>query len=85
MYIHIGAGRNVRDREIIGIFDMDGKWDSDITKEFLKKAEKEGRTSSAGIDLPRTFVLTDREVIFTHISTTAIEGRTAVRGEERKD
>ena len=75
MYIHIGAGRNVRDREIIGIFDMDGKWDSDITKEFLKKAEKEGRTSSAGIDLPRTFVLTDREIIFTHISTAAIEGR----------
>jgi len=75
LYIHIGAGRNVRDREIIGIFDMDGKWDSDITKEFLKKAEKEGRTSSAGIDLPRTFVLTDSEIIFTHISTSAIEGR----------
>ena len=75
MYIHIGAGRNVRDREIIGIFDMDGKWDSAVTKEFLKNAEKEGRTSSAGADLPRTFVLTDKEIIFTHISTTAIEGR----------
>ena len=75
MYIHIGAGRNVRAKEIIGIFDMDGKWDSDITKEFLKKADREGRTSSAGSDLPRTFVLTDREIIFTHISTSAIEGR----------
>ena len=75
MYIHIGAGRTVRSKEIIGIFDMDGKWDSDITKEFLKRSEREGRTSSAGSDLPRTFVLTDNEVIFTHISTTAIEGR----------
>ena len=85
MYIHIGAGRNVRSKEIIGIFDMDGKWNSEITKEFLKKSERDGKTSSAGDDLPRTFVLTDREVIFTHISTAAIEGRTAVRGEERKD
>ena len=75
MYIHIGAGRTVRAKEIIGIFDMDGKWDSEITKEFLKRSEREGKTSSAGNDLPRTFVLTDNEVIFTHISTTAIEGR----------
>ena len=43
MYIHIGAGYNVRDKQIIGCFDMDGKWDSAVTKEFLKNAEKSGR------------------------------------------
>ena len=75
MYIHIGAGYNVRDREIIGFFDMDGKWDSDTTRSFLKNAEKNGKTESAGFDLPRSFVLTDDKVIFTHISTTAIGGR----------
>lgn len=75
MYIHIGAGRMVRSREILGCFDMDGKWDSEITKEFLKAAEKSGATESAGDDLPRSFVLTDSGVIFTHISTTAVAGR----------
>lgn len=75
MYIHIGAGKNVRAGTILGCFDMDGKWNSDVTRDFLKKSEKEGRTVTAGDDLPRTFVLTDNEVIFTHISTTAIAGR----------
>jgi len=75
MYIHIGAGRTVRSREILGCFDMDGKWDSEITKEFLKSAEKSGATESAGDDLPRSFVLTDSGVIFTHISTVAVAGR----------
>ena len=75
MYIHIGAGRMVRDRDDLGCFDMDGKWDSELTKEFLKAAEKNGETESAGDDLPRTFVLTDSGVIFTHISTSAIAGR----------
>ena len=75
MYIHIGAGRVVRDSSVVGVFDLDGKWDSETTKEFLKKAEKQGKTVAAGDDLPRSFVLTDSEVIFTHISTTAVVGR----------
>ncbi len=75
MYIHIGAGYNVRDKQIIGCFDMDGKWDSGVTREFLKNAEKSGKTDTAGYDLPRSFVLTDDKIIFTHISTSAIVGR----------
>ena len=75
MYLHIGAGRLVRDREILGCFDMDGRADSQVHRDFLKAAERRGVTSSAGDDLPRTFVLTDGGVIFTHISTAAVVGR----------
>ncbi len=84
MLIHIGAGYLVREDDIIGYFDMDGKVDSAVTKEFLKKAEKSGRCDTAGTDLPRSFVLTaDRgrkasgegKVIFTHISTQALKKR----------
>lgn len=75
MILHIGGGRLVRSRDILGVFDMDGRADSQVNREFLKSAEKRGATSSAGEDLPRTFVLTDEEVIFTHISTNAIVGR----------
>lgn len=75
MFIHIGAGSVVRDKSIIGFFDMDGKWDSEITKDFLKRYDKDGRTVSAGDDLPRSFVLTDDRLVFTHISTSALKSR----------
>ena len=77
MYIHIGGGRVVREEEIIGCFDMDGRVMSDVTVDFLKKCEREGKTSSADADLPRSFVLTEGEVIFTHISTSAIKNRSS--------
>ena len=72
MYLHIGAGRVVRSQSIIGCFDMDGHADSAVNRDFLKTAEKQGKTTSAGDDLPRSFILTDEGVIFTHISTSAI-------------
>ena len=65
----------MRSRDILGVFDMDGHADSAVNREFLKQAERRGITSAAGDDLPRTFVVTEREVIFTHISTNAIVGR----------
>ena len=79
MYLHIGAGRLVRASSIIGCFDMDGHTDSRVNRDFLKSAEKRGVTSSAGDDLPRTFILTDDGVIFTHISTAAVVGRIGSR------
>ena len=85
MLIHIGAGYLVREKDIVGYFDIDGKVDSAVTKEFLKCAEKSGRCDTAGSDLPRSFVLTsqkkqrgeadDSKVIFTHISTQALKKR----------
>lgn len=84
MYIHIGAGCVVRDCEIIGCFDMDGKVDSSVTKEFLKAAEKAKKTRSAGGDLPRAFVLCDNGIIFTHISSLAVCGRANGKAGETK-
>lgn len=78
MYIHIGAGENVRARDIIGVFDIDGKSYSDVNRDFLREEEKKGRVISAGDDLPRAFVVTDAgggRVILTHISSSGIRGR----------
>ena len=80
MYLHIGGGRLVRDGEIIGVFDMDGRDDSPVNRAFLREAERKGRTSRAGNDLQRTFVLTDDGVVFTHISTAAVVGRAGNAG-----
>ncbi len=85
MYIHIGGGYVIRDEDIIGFFDIDGSYSSEITKEFLKKYESEARTDLAGDDLPRSFVLSDEcgeaVAVLTHISTSALRNRTA-SGEE---
>ena len=75
MFIHIGAGSLLRSRDILGFFDMDGKWNSEITKDFLKRCDRDGKTVTAGDDLPRSFVLTDSGVVFTHISTSALKSR----------
>lgn len=75
MFIHIGAGSLIRADKVIGFFDMDGRWDSEVTKDFLKRSEQEGLTVSAGDDLPRSFVLSDDALIFTHISTSALKTR----------
>ena len=79
MLIHIGNGYLVRDRDVIGIFDLDGDVTPEITTEFLKKRQEAGECESAVLDLPRSFVLEEadgkQKVILSHISSTALAGR----------
>ena len=80
MLIHIGEGCLVRDRSIIGCFDMDGSEMSEDTMAFLRNAEKEGIVEMLTTDIPRALVLTEERVFVTRISTSAIRNRVA--GEE---
>ena len=57
MYLYLGASAAVRQRDIIGIFDMDNTTSSLRTREFLAGAEKRGELESVTGDLPRSFVL----------------------------
>lgn len=57
MYIHVGDGKSIRRRDVIGIFDLDGETTTEATADFLKKSEKTGITESAGDMLPRSVVL----------------------------
>lgn len=57
MYLSIGNDMSVRDRSIIGIFDLDNTSTSKRTREFLTQAEKEGQVVPCD-DLPKSFVLT---------------------------
>lgn len=59
MYLHLGQNVMVRDRDIIGIFDMDNTTWSFRTRRFLEALERAGRVSAVGEDLPRSFVLAD--------------------------
>ena len=78
MYLNIGNDMAVRDRNIIGIFDMDNTSTSKRTREFLAKAEKEGQVVPCD-DLPKSFVLTaeyglDR-IYLTSLSSSTLEKR----------
>ena len=58
MYINIGSDMSVRDRSIIGIFDLDNTTWSKHTRTFLSQAEKDGRVVTVAEDLPKSFLLT---------------------------
>lgn len=57
MYLPIGNDMSVREKSIIGIFDMDNASTSKWTREFLARAEQNGEVVPFD-DLPATFVLT---------------------------
>lgn len=61
MYLHIGNGKNIRRKGIIGIFDLDTATVSSITKKFINKNEKAGKIEYNDADLPRAFILVEEK------------------------
>lgn len=59
MFLNIGAGFFVRKDEIIAICDMDSATYSKRTREFLSRAESEGRVITACDDVPKSFIISD--------------------------
>ncbi len=79
MYISIGADFAVRDRSVIGIFDLDNASWSKHTRLFLREAEQQGEVIAITADIPKSFVLTEEfglnRVYLTQFNTTALEKR----------
>ena len=78
MYLNIGNDMAVREKSIIGIFDLDNTTTSRRTRQFLEKCEKEGQVVPCD-DLPKACVLTaeygmDR-VYLTSLSSQTLEKR----------
>ena len=68
MYLSIGNDMAVRDKSVIGIFDLDNTSYSKITRKFLAEAEKESVVITVGEELPRSFILCDhpyhRQIVY---------------------
>ena len=64
----------VREKSIIGIFDLDNTSTSKRTREFLDKAEQEGQVVPCD-DLPKSFVLTS-EYGFNRVHLTSFASAT---------
>lgn len=63
MFLHIGVDVAIFIKDIIGIFDLDSTTVSKKTKEFLKVSEEEGFIESICDDLPKSFIVTQRDKI----------------------
>lgn len=61
MYLHLGGETVVSTEEIIGIFDMDSATVMKSTRQFLTRAEKEKKVVNVSYELPKSFVLCEKE------------------------
>ena len=80
MYLHIGNGKSICKRDIIGIFDLDTATVSGITKRFINSNQRRGRVEYDDSDLPRSFVLAEERdgtyrVRLSRISTQGLRQR----------
>lgn len=82
MYLHLGKSVIVPVDSVVGVFDLDSASASKRTRDYLARAEKEGRLISIGDDLPRSFVVCledGRETIYlSQISPKTLAGRADV-------
>ena len=79
MFLHVGRGKSIKKKDIIGIFDLDTATVSRHTKRLMNRMTKEGRVTYMDTDLPRSFVLsvdTDGEHMeLSRISSTGLYAR----------
>lgn len=57
MYLYLGQDTMVASNRIVGVFDLDNTTVSPQTREFLAKAQKEGRVVNVTRELPKSFIV----------------------------
>ncbi len=82
MYLHLGQGEAVPEGDIIGVFDADNTTGSRITRDFLSRAEKDGRIVPLFDDLPKAFVVCSEKVYLTQLGTATLMKRAESNGLE---
>ncbi|MBQ9778038.1 MAG: DUF370 domain-containing protein [Clostridia bacterium] len=84
MFLHVGNNKNIREKDIIGIFDADTSTVSSVTRRYLSGAQKRGCVESACEEIPKSFVLYKKkgryEVCFSQLSSAALLGRSGFEG-----
>ena len=81
IYLHVGNNKSIREKDIIGIFDMDTSTVSQITRKYLSEAERSKITESVTDEIPKSFIVYfDRDkkstrVCFSQLSSSSLWGR----------
>ncbi len=61
MYLHLGKNVVVAYSEIVAVCDLDNSSHSHITRAYLTAAEKSGEVVNVSDDLPKSFVVCQKE------------------------
>lgn len=61
IFLHAGNNFNIRKRDIVAIFDIDRTSTHKVTRDFLEKAQKSGIVQTITDDIPRSFIITERD------------------------
>ncbi len=80
MYLHLGNNIVIHRKEIIGIFDIENTSTGKITKEFLKRAEKNKEVINVSYKMPKSYIvckLSDgRQIVYiSNISAATLKKR----------
>ena len=76
MYLHVGNHKNIRKKDIIGIFDTDNATLSKTSRAFLATAQSRDQVISAREEIPKSFILYRERgrnrVCFSQLSSSAL-------------
>ncbi len=82
MYIHLGGDFVVNENNIIGIFDLEKTTISKSTRDFLSGAEKKHQVVNVSYELPKSFILTNKnnenKVYISQISPNTLTKRQGI-------
>lgn len=75
MYLHLGQDTLINTKDMIGIFDIDSCTLSSKTRDFLAKAEKNKQVINVSDELPKSFVLIEKNVYISQLTTSTLKKR----------
>ncbi|MFW6409762.1 MAG: extracellular matrix regulator RemB [Halanaerobiales bacterium] len=75
MFLHIGEGHMIPEKNIVLIGDLESVSDSEITREFFSVSEEEGFIVDYFDGDPRSFILTGEMVYLSIISSDTLRKR----------
>lgn len=79
MFLHIGGDVVIPMKNVIAILDMETTTLSRDTKDFLKVAEEEGFIEAISNDLPKSFIITEKDkkskIYLSPISSVTLQKR----------
>ena len=80
MFLHVGNNKNIRMKDIVGIFDMDNATVSAVTRRYLTAKQRQMLVESAAEEeLPKSFLVyregDSMKICFSPLSSSALMGR----------
>ena len=79
MFLHIGEGKLIKKRDIVGVFDLETTTVSKKTRDFLRINDKKGNIEYISDEIPKTYIIynskKEKKVYVSQISSQTLYKR----------